>query len=99
MDTMKHLPLVLLLATSSCGTLVRVVDESGRPVQGAAVALIYPSSNGAPSRTAADGYARLADSWVHLPLLHVAPRWVSVSAGDASAQYDYPPPSELVLRR
>jgi hypothetical protein len=82
------------MTTTTCGTLVRVVDDHGAPVAGAQVQVIYPSIDGSAEATDADGNVRLRDTWRDRVQ---APKWVWVSTNRGRWQFDYPPPAVLRL--
>ena len=81
------------LLSLGCSAYVRVVDEKGRPVEGAAVLPISPSMNGGKILTNADGE-------VALPFSVQEWKWVEVSKrGYRRATVDISPsrPVKVVL--
>ena len=76
----------------------RVVDQQGRPIEGAEIAPVYDSIAGTQTLTDRDGYASLVDSWCERPWF-MTPRWFSMRTISYAVEVDYPPPRRLVLRR
>jgi hypothetical protein len=84
---------LFLFAFAGCRTTVRVVDDAGLPVPGAAISPVWPSVGGEVTVTDADGHARLHDAWSMLG----APRWLHIHASGRLWQIDYPPPAVIRL--
>ena len=84
---------VVLSLAAGCGTLVQVVDETGVPIAGAEVRSVWPSFDGPPTTTDADGYTRLDDASLLLP----GPQWLSIDTPDGSWTVGYPPPAVIRL--
>jgi hypothetical protein len=76
---------LFLFAFAGCRTTVRVVDDAGLPVPGAAVSPVWLSVDGEVTVTDADGHARLHDAWSMLG----APRWLHIHASGRFWQADY----------
>lgn len=89
-------PLVLL-SLASCGSLLQVVDQAGRPVVGAKVLVVYPSCQGGEAETDAKGWVRVPDGLFRRPLWTVDPQTLRISTATRRWFFDYPLPEQVVL--